>query len=212
MKKHYPRVVGIEEHQRAVAEGKRNAILAAARALFGERGYERVSMGQVAKVANVSTATLYKHFGGKEALFEAILTARCQSFEEELTTLQLEDELEAGIVHFARAYGELLARDQTTDTLRLLVGDAPAFPDAAERFFERLRGPLQAPLRRYLRQQQRAGHAQIDDDDIAIRQLLGMIEGGVLWRRLLTSQPVDPGHVEHVCVEATRTWLARFGV
>lgn len=202
--------MGIEEHQRAVAAEKRDAILAAARRLFGERGYERVSMGEVAKVANVSTATLYKHFGGKETLYEAILSARCQTFEDELTALELEDELDAGIAHFARAYGELLARDQTAETLRLLIGDAPAFPEAAERFFERLRGPLQAPLRRYLRQQSSAGHAAIEDEDVAIRQLLGMIEGGVLWRRLLTSMPADPAHLERVCAEATGTWLARF--
>lgn len=204
--------MGIEAHQRAVAAEKRQDILAAARQLFGESGYERVSVGQVAKAANVSTATLYKHFGSKEALFEAILTYRCEEFEAALTALQLEDDLAVGIERFAHAYGELLARDQTADTVRMLIGDAPVFPHVAARFFERLRGPLQEPLRRYLELQVRAGHAAIDDPEVAIRQLLGMVEGGILWRRLLTADLTDEAHRHEVCAQAARTWLARFAV
>ncbi|MFJ8490581.1 TetR/AcrR family transcriptional regulator [Streptomyces sp. NPDC094038] len=46
----------------------RQAIADAALHLFLERGYERVSIRDIADAADVSTATVFKHFSGKEAL------------------------------------------------------------------------------------------------------------------------------------------------
>ena len=46
----------------------RQAIADAALALFLERGYDQVSIREIADAADVSTTTLFKHFSGKEAL------------------------------------------------------------------------------------------------------------------------------------------------
>lgn len=46
----------------------RQSITATARELFLRNGYDQVSMRQIADAADVSVATLFKHFPGKEAL------------------------------------------------------------------------------------------------------------------------------------------------
>ncbi|MEV4612054.1 TetR family transcriptional regulator [Kitasatospora sp. NPDC049258] len=46
----------------------RQALADAALELFLERGYDQVSVKDVAEAADVSTTTLFKHFSGKEAL------------------------------------------------------------------------------------------------------------------------------------------------
>ena len=46
----------------------RQALADAARQLFLERGYDQVSVRDVAEAADVSTTTLFKHFASKEAL------------------------------------------------------------------------------------------------------------------------------------------------
>lgn len=46
----------------------RHAIADAALQLFLERGYDQVSIRNIADAADVSTTTLFKHFTGKEAL------------------------------------------------------------------------------------------------------------------------------------------------
>ncbi|MGW1057685.1 TetR/AcrR family transcriptional regulator [Micromonospora rubida] len=46
----------------------RQAIADAALQLFLERGYDQVSIRDIAEAADVSTTTLFKHFTGKEAL------------------------------------------------------------------------------------------------------------------------------------------------
>ncbi|WP_084460790.1 TetR/AcrR family transcriptional regulator [Nocardia kruczakiae] len=40
-------------------------------AVFGERGFDGVTMDELAVAADTSKPTLYAHFGGKERLFEA---------------------------------------------------------------------------------------------------------------------------------------------
>src|SRR5882757_614673 len=46
----------------------RQAIADAALHLFLERGYDHVSIRDIAEAADLSTATVFKHFTGKEAL------------------------------------------------------------------------------------------------------------------------------------------------
>ncbi|NUT46027.1 MAG: TetR family transcriptional regulator [Saccharothrix sp.] len=57
--------VGRRERKKAAT---RQAIADAALRLFLERGYDRVSIRDVADAADVSTTTLFKHFTGKDAL------------------------------------------------------------------------------------------------------------------------------------------------
>ncbi|WP_051838920.1 TetR/AcrR family transcriptional regulator [Streptomyces sp. NRRL F-5126] len=57
--------VGRRERKKAAT---RKALSDAALRLFLERGYDDVSVKDVAEAADVSTTTLFKHFSGKEAL------------------------------------------------------------------------------------------------------------------------------------------------
>lgn len=49
-------------------------ILRAAEDLFGARGYEATTTRDIAVAAEVTEAAIYRHFGTKEALFEAAIT------------------------------------------------------------------------------------------------------------------------------------------
>jgi AcrR family transcriptional regulator len=51
---------------------RREAILAAARRLFQEQGYEATTMDDVAQATGISKATLYRHVRGKEELRAAL--------------------------------------------------------------------------------------------------------------------------------------------
>jgi len=50
-------------------------VVQVARALFVARGYRGISMREIAEAVGASKAALYYHFGDKEALFLAVLTA-----------------------------------------------------------------------------------------------------------------------------------------
>jgi AcrR family transcriptional regulator len=50
--------------------GRRGEILDAALAVFAEKGYEGGTMRQIAALVGVTEPALYRHYAGKEALFE----------------------------------------------------------------------------------------------------------------------------------------------
>ena len=54
---------------------RRALLLERATELFGEHGYDALSMAQIARAAQISKALLYHYFPSKRTLFEAALTA-----------------------------------------------------------------------------------------------------------------------------------------
>ena len=56
----------------ARGEATRSQLIAIATRMFAERGYEDTSIEAVLREAGVSRGSLYHHFPGKEALFEAV--------------------------------------------------------------------------------------------------------------------------------------------
>jgi AcrR family transcriptional regulator len=53
-------------------EATRRAVLAAARSLFGRKGYTQTSIDEIAAAARVTKGAVYHHFAGKKALFRAV--------------------------------------------------------------------------------------------------------------------------------------------
>lgn len=71
------------------SEGAREAIVAAARELFAERGFEETTTEAILERSDVSKGAMYHHFPGKLDLFEAVY-------------VQVEDESVARLVDRAR--------------------------------------------------------------------------------------------------------------
>ncbi|MDA0161431.1 TetR/AcrR family transcriptional regulator [Solirubrobacter ginsenosidimutans] len=69
--------MGLRERKK---EQTRELIAETARGLFGERGFEAVTVAEIARAADVSTQTVFNYFPTKEDL----VYWRLESFEEEL--------------------------------------------------------------------------------------------------------------------------------
>jgi AcrR family transcriptional regulator len=71
------------------AQGRatRGQLIEVATQLFTEHGYEGTSIEAVLSAAGVSRGALYHHFAGKEALFEAVLTAVSERITVELSAV-----------------------------------------------------------------------------------------------------------------------------
>ncbi len=87
---------------RLSAPERREAILAAVRRLFADKGFHGTTTRELAEAAGVSEALLYKHFPTKEALFVAMQVSSCS---------------ERDSAEFQR----LLALEPSTSTLVVLV-------------------------------------------------------------------------------------------
>jgi AcrR family transcriptional regulator len=106
------------------AESTRNALVAAARRLFVERGYHATSTEQIVALAGVGTrGALYHHFADKRALFVAVfeaveqdLVAAAGAAIQEAPPLEM---LRNGLIGFLDA-------SLTPEVQRILLIDGPA--------------------------------------------------------------------------------------
>ena len=64
-------------------EDTRQRILRKALELFSARGYDAVSVGELAKAAGIKAPSLYNHFPGKQAIFDALVEATAAHYEED---------------------------------------------------------------------------------------------------------------------------------
>jgi TetR/AcrR family transcriptional regulator len=64
---------------------QRHDMLAAALALFAEKGYHNVSMHEIAAKAEFAIGTLYKFFQNKEDLYKTLVLEQCDQFDEAFT-------------------------------------------------------------------------------------------------------------------------------
>jgi len=64
----------------------RAAILDAAERLFGERGFQKTTLEDVAAAAQVSRPLVYRYFGDKRALFELVVDRVLRQWNEVLVT------------------------------------------------------------------------------------------------------------------------------
>jgi AcrR family transcriptional regulator len=70
--------------RRMTADARRQAILAAAKNVFGSHGYHATTTRDIAAAAGVSEALLYQHFDGKRQLFEAVVHSAAGELERRI--------------------------------------------------------------------------------------------------------------------------------
>lgn len=62
-------------------EDTRQKILEKALELFSTQGYDSVSVGEIAKAVGIKAPSLYNHFPGKQAIFDAIVASTAARYE-----------------------------------------------------------------------------------------------------------------------------------
>jgi len=109
------------------ADGQRTrqAILDAALDLFADKGYFGTSLRDVATKVGVRESALYNYFPGKDALFEALLSAHHESKAERLASLLEEPVTDARAMLLQLAYAmlESFVEPREQKLFRILMSD-----------------------------------------------------------------------------------------
>lgn len=120
-------------------------MLAAARELFTERGYDRTTVRDIAARAGANQALLFRYFGSKDALFRAVLTGLTLDVLTEtpaeelparlLTHLLIPDD-QAGLGNWLQAALRSSGHDESVSVIRELgeeyLGALSPLTDAAD--------------------------------------------------------------------------------
>jgi len=136
------------EAESALEKPSLQRILDEAEKQFAARGFDGVSVNEVASAAGVCKANVFHHFASKQELYERVLERTCEAFERELDSWHLEGQGMAERLSQVVEWHEAFLRRRPHGTqliLRELSGGrldkSPAFP-LIQRNFERVVGML----------------------------------------------------------------------
>ena len=108
----------------------REEIFEAARELFGKRGFESVTVAEVARAADVSQVTVFNYFPTKEDLFYS----RLEAFEEELLASVRDRQPGESVI---RAFGRFLTTPRGLPDVDRKISQStryvPGISEAAQR-------------------------------------------------------------------------------
>jgi AcrR family transcriptional regulator len=177
---------GMDVKSKKVQQGAvtRQALLRAARALFGEQGYSATSLDEVAQAAQVTKGALYHHYGGKQELFAAVYEQVKREVSERAATAFLEPDPWEDLCAGCRA---MLDAHLDPSVRRILLHDAQAVLDADTiRRVENRYGTV--VLRGALRRAIRAGVIQ----PLPLKTLAVMLTGAILEGCMVIADADDP--------------------
>lgn len=98
---------------------RREQLIALARGLFAEKGFDATSIEEIASRAKVSKPVVYEHFGGKEGLYAVIVDRELMTISTTITA-SLRSSTSASIIVERAALALLTYIEDSPDGFRIL--------------------------------------------------------------------------------------------
>ena len=105
---------------------RREQLIQVGRALFAAKGFEAVSVEEIASTAKVSKPIVYEHFGGKEGLYAVIVDREMQALTGALTVTLDDPSVHPRQIVERTALALLTYIEQNADGFQVLVRDSPS--------------------------------------------------------------------------------------
>ncbi|TCK07518.1 TetR/AcrR family transcriptional regulator [Marinobacterium mangrovicola] len=157
---------------------RQRRILDAAREVFLEQGFENASIGEIMKRAGGSMSTLYRCFGNKLGLFEAMMQqATNDLFDSVDDRVVWHDGLEEGLRSFGRRFIEQINTPNAIALFRLVISVNGADREDIQRiFYANGPGRVRSRLTEFLSAQADKGRINVDSCELAAGQFIDLIK------------------------------------
>lgn len=162
---------------------KRAAILDAAKKMFTQHGFDGVSMDQIAAEASVSKLTVYSHFGDKDALFFAAVSAKCEELlpPELFMANHLQGPLRVQLTSIARAFFALITSDEALSMHRMMLTQSSDL-HVREMFWKAGPQRVQDAFAAFVQARADAGELLVPDVGRAASQFFCLLKGELHMR------------------------------
>ena len=173
----------------------RQIVYEAARHEFAGNGYAATSMEAVARLAGVSTKTLYRLVPNKAALFEGMMSDRMDrflsAFNLHVDHTDIDEALNAALL----ACADLVLDEEVVGLQRMILQETGKFSDLAGTFYKNGIKRTASVLAGWLRAQQARGAIAIEDADEAAGMLIGMLSSAPQRAAIFGGAPM-PGRAQ----------------
>ncbi|MFD8810324.1 TetR/AcrR family transcriptional regulator [Streptomyces sp. NPDC059627] len=166
-------------HRQLRGQALRLRILEAGRKTFLDEGFD-ASMDTVAASAGTTKATVYKHFGNKEALFIAVIKEELDCALEEpvrVVTSRLAESshLREDLIEACRVWVAGIAAPDMIRLRNLVAGELRRFPELGEAWQERGPQRFHPVIADALHRLVELERLSISDVDLSVLQLSGLV-------------------------------------
>lgn len=174
-----------ETHQSRTPEETRNRILAATRQIFAKKGRRGTTTREIAEVAGVNEATLFRHFGNKESLIDACAEHYCAASQLQETLLNLSGDVEDDLRLIGLALSQRM--DQVRDLIVMSLSDEETDSTIGSAAW---RGPMaiRQLITEYMAKRV-AGGELTGDPQLLARFFMGMIFAQIVGRKKFPELP-----------------------
>ena len=183
---------------RMSGDERRSQILLIAIKLFSQKGFSASTTKEIARLAGISEAMVFRHFATKSELYHAILDYKaCEGgtknppWTNPVLKRAIEDKDDYA-VFYNFALGALLHHKEDVDFMRLLFYAALDEHELSQMFFDQFVSRIYDFIGSYIRQRQADGAIREVEPRVVVRAFLGMLIhhslNNILWdkkRRLL---------------------------
>ena len=195
------------------SERKKTEILAAARGVFLREGYSAAGMETVARMAGVSTATLYAYFPSKAKLFEIVVHDAVEHMAEPVRASgRAKGDARARLTGLALAYAAFMSQPATRAIFRMVASERRRFEAVADHVLQGAHKTLGGTAIQVIEELVASGELAVGRPAGAAGQLLGMLDHATLVLGLAAGDEARPARpLRHIADEAVETFLARYG-
>ena len=188
---------------------RREAILEAATDAFLQHGYDGTTLDMIITQAGGSRRSLYDYFGDKQGLFGAVIRYHADKLVEEIRSIDVTGmSAREGLTMLANNFVFALLEPLNLELYRLLITQAPTFPDLGRTGYQAGPELLLSELEQYLKHLQREGQlpAKLPTPHTA-RQFLGMVKAEFQLCALLAPEQLPPKSAISAHVQDCVTFL-----
>lgn len=202
----------MEKLSRPSSEAKRDAIVAAARDVFFDVGYEAASIEAIAAIAGVSKVTIYNHFGGKPGLFGAAVKQECAAMADHVMVDEPCEKrpIRERLLELGETFRAFTSRPEILRFDRRMAAEADRDPTMGSAFLDAGPRPMCVHLAKMISDAVDAGDLDVEDPMLAAEQFVSMVKGfGEMERRYCGRS--DPERDRDRVVGAVDVFLKAYG-
>ena len=192
---------------------KFDQVLEGARQVFMAEGFDGASVDDIAKVAEVSKATLYAYFPDKKLLFLEVAKTECKRQADAcFDVLQRGVPLREALLGGAQQMIRFFLSDFAQGVFRICVAESERFPELGRDFYTS--GPMMARDRlvEAFRDADADGSLRIDDLELAADQFAELCKADI-WPRMIfgITRDFTEAEIARVAQGAVEMIYARYG-
>ncbi|MBR0551015.1 TetR/AcrR family transcriptional regulator [Stakelama marina] len=191
---------------------KDDAILAAGRELFFERGFNGSTIEEIAQRAGVSKVTVYKRFGDKETLFETCVRTEIGKMAAAFEAGDIGDgRLEARLNAFGEALLTFMYEPKHVALDRIMAQEFSQMPELGRRVFEAGPAQTRARLAQLIEEACEDGVLTCEDTLRAAEDLTALWKGfSDVELKFGIRRPMSPEEIRNHVHHGTRTFLRAY--